>query len=221
MNYWERWIGDWKRKTAHLSLAEKGAYGELLDHQYAHNLHLLPLDHRALYRISGATSKDEWGAIDSIMGEFYEKTDAGYRNKRASEEITKRQNYAAGQAERANRRWHPAEPAAPVARKAHRGNGAKPPAGGFDEFWAAYPARNGSKLHKKEAGEQWAKIPAELREKVMLSVQHQAASKEWKRDNGGAVPDAFRWLRNKGFEDEVKEQPDSDFFPDGTRRLVI
>lgn len=105
MNYWERWIGDWKRKTAILSLAEKGAYGELLDLQYANDLHVLPLDHKALYRVTGASSKDEFAAVDAVMKAFYTQTTDGYVNKRASEEIKKRAEFVSKQTALANRRW--------------------------------------------------------------------------------------------------------------------
>ena len=117
MNYWDRWIGDWKRKTAHLSAEAKGIYGELLDHAYATESPL-PLDHEQVYRLAGARTASECKNTDKVLACFFLKTDSGYVNKRASEEISKRQSFVAAQRERANARWHRQEEvAAPKQRK--------------------------------------------------------------------------------------------------------
>lgn len=117
VNYWERWIGDWKRKTAHLSLEEKGAYGELLDHLYANETATLPMQAEAVYRIAGAQGISERRAIDSVLAQFFILDDAGHHNKRAMEEIEKRRAYIENQRLMGKRRWekHPPE--------AHKGNG--------------------------------------------------------------------------------------------------
>lgn len=104
MNYWERWIGDWKRKTAHLSAEAKGIYGELLDHEYATHK-ALPLDHDEIYRLAGARTGSECKATERVLSEFYEKTPQGYINKRAQAEIAKRSAYVEAQRHRANTRW--------------------------------------------------------------------------------------------------------------------
>ena len=105
MNYWERWIGAWKKKTGHLSLIEKGAYGELLDYQYANDAQFLPLDSQALYRIAGAIKRDECAAVDSVMRQCYERSEQGFANSRATEEIEKRAAFVSKQRELAQRRW--------------------------------------------------------------------------------------------------------------------
>lgn len=104
MNSWPRWIGDWKKKTTHLTLAEKGAYGELLDHAYITESPL-PLDNDALYRVCGAVGTKECAAVDKVLKEFFIKDDAGYSHLRVNEEISKRQSYVATQKELADRRW--------------------------------------------------------------------------------------------------------------------
>lgn len=104
MNYWPRWVGDWKKKTAHLSVLERGAYAELLDHAYVTEKPL-PKDPLALYRIVGAHSKDECSAVDHVVESFFMDTPLGYTNERVIEELAKRNNYVEGQRERANRRW--------------------------------------------------------------------------------------------------------------------
>lgn len=105
MNYWERWIGDWKRKTAHLSFEEKGAYGELLDYLYSSDMGSLPPSKDSVYRIAGAQSNSERKAVDVILAQFFAADDAGFHQKRATEEISKRKAYLAGQREFGKRRW--------------------------------------------------------------------------------------------------------------------
>lgn len=89
MNYWKRWIGDYARKTAHLSLAEHGAYALLLDHYYA-NESPLPADHGALFRLCRAFDKREQSAVASVADAFFPVGPDGLRhNVRADEEIPK------------------------------------------------------------------------------------------------------------------------------------
>lgn len=104
MNYWERWIGDWKRKTAHLNAEQKGIYGELLDHCYA-TQKPLPLEIEHVCRIAGARTPTECKAVEIILREFFFRTEDGYLNKRVQEEISKRLAYIGAQTERANKRW--------------------------------------------------------------------------------------------------------------------
>ena len=108
MIYWERWIGDWKRKTAHLTAEAKGIYAELLDHQYATHKHL-PLDLDACRRIANARTPSEAKAVDAILDEFFDKTEFGYMNPRALQEIAKREKYVQEQKDRANKRWGKAD----------------------------------------------------------------------------------------------------------------
>lgn len=116
MNYWPRWIGDWKKKTAALSLGQKGAYGELLDYAYITE-QPLPADKEELYRICGALSKDECAAVDKVVDRFFVLSESGYGHPRVSEELAKRHLYVEAQKERAHMRWHKAAKPAP------KGNG--------------------------------------------------------------------------------------------------
>ena len=120
VNYWERWIGDWKRKTAHLSAEERGIYAELLDHAYATESPL-PANRIALQRIAGINSQTEIESLSKILEEFFSLTEQGYRNKRVDEEIAKRREFIESRRIGANARW-----AATREQKAHKGNGSKP-----------------------------------------------------------------------------------------------
>jgi len=120
VNYWQRWIGDWKRKTSHLSAEAKGIYGELLDHLYAAETPL-PQDLEAVYRIAGAISASERKSVEIVLREFFTMTPTGYTNDRAFEEIAKRSKYVEEQRERAQMRWH--KPEHSEGRPKAKGNG--------------------------------------------------------------------------------------------------
>lgn len=86
MNYWPRWINAIKKRTGALSLAEMGAYDRLLDHYYAEE-QPLPLDLEKCCRLAVALTKDERKAVEKVLAEFFTRTDVGYTNERADEEI--------------------------------------------------------------------------------------------------------------------------------------
>jgi uncharacterized protein YdaU (DUF1376 family) len=84
MNYYEHHIGDYQRKTAHLSLAEHGAYSLMLQTFYATE-RALPADRKVLYRLLRADTAAERKAVDSIASQFWQPTTVGLINKRAEE----------------------------------------------------------------------------------------------------------------------------------------
>jgi len=89
MNFYKRYMGDYGRDTAHLSLAEHGAYGLLLDHYYSTESPL-PADMQSLYRLCRAFDKKEQQAVDSVAEKFFPIGSDGMRhNDRADREIPK------------------------------------------------------------------------------------------------------------------------------------
>ena len=87
MNFYKRYMGDYARKTAHLTLAQRGAYDALLDHYYS-TRRSLPADLESLCRICNAQGKAETEAVSGIIEEFFPLNGDGTRhNKRADEEI--------------------------------------------------------------------------------------------------------------------------------------
>ncbi|WP_053006692.1 YdaU family protein [Chromobacterium subtsugae] len=87
MNFYKRFMGDYARATAHLSLAEHGAYSLLLDHYYSTEKGL-PADMVALIRICRAFSPEEQAAVQSVVDQFFPAGDDGTRhNSRADEQI--------------------------------------------------------------------------------------------------------------------------------------
>lgn len=91
MNYYERYCGDYARDTAHLVLAEHGAYTLMLDFYYSTERPLQP-DHASLYRLCRAISKPEQAVVRKIAEEFFPIGGDGLRhNDRADDEIAKAQ----------------------------------------------------------------------------------------------------------------------------------
>lgn len=85
LNFYKHHIGDYLKKTAHLSIAEHGAYLLMLQTYYATET---PLPRgEALYRVLRATTKHERAAVDAVLRQFWRETDEGYTNGRADEEI--------------------------------------------------------------------------------------------------------------------------------------
>lgn len=96
--------------TAHLSLAEHGAYTMLLDHYYGSE-EPLPDNDVALYRICRAFTPEEQAAVMSVADRYFRVSDDGKRhNKRADKEVAKRKAIShkrsmAG-AKGADSKWH-------------------------------------------------------------------------------------------------------------------
>lgn len=88
MNFYKRFMGDYAKDTAHLSLAEHGAYTLLLDHYYATE-QPLPADYQALYRICRAFDKKEQEAVRSVADVYFPVNDEGGRiNPRAEKQLS-------------------------------------------------------------------------------------------------------------------------------------
>lgn len=88
-HWYPRYSGDYRAKTAGLSLIQHGAYTLLLDEYYNTGK---PLDANAsvLHRICSALALEEQEAINFVLSRFFVLTDKGYINKRAEEELAKR-----------------------------------------------------------------------------------------------------------------------------------
>lgn len=110
LNFYKRYMGDFARKTGHLSLTERGAYDALLDHYYS-TMRPLPSDLAALCRIAGAHGDAEVEAVRKVVAEFFPKNgDGSLHNKRADEEITRWESQASVNRRAAAARWKPNAP---------------------------------------------------------------------------------------------------------------
>ena len=91
MNYYEHYLGDYKKKTAHLRIAAHGAYRLLLDHYYSTE-QPLPADPVSLFLICSALDKGEQAVVRQVADEFFPVAPDGKRhNERADAEIARAQ----------------------------------------------------------------------------------------------------------------------------------
>ena len=81
-------IGDYEKKTAHLTACEDGIYGRLLRKYYDTEAPLC-LDIKGIQRLVRARTKEEKLAVETIIKEFFFKTSDGYHHKTCDEVISK------------------------------------------------------------------------------------------------------------------------------------
>ena len=98
------YVGDFKKKTAALTLVEKGAYTEMLDYCYANEC-ALPSDHARIWSIVGARTEVEKHAVDAVLTMFFVKNGVGWENERAKEEIAKWHSKSSKSKDAVNKRW--------------------------------------------------------------------------------------------------------------------
>jgi hypothetical protein len=80
---------------------------------------------------------------------------------------------------------------------------------GFDQFWATYP----KKRSKGQAERAFSKLaPDEQLLATMLAMIERAKKSEgWTKENGRYIPHPATWLNAKGWEDDIKEQGESEY----------
>ena len=88
MNYYEHHIGDYAEATAHLTFIEDATYSRLIRKYYATEKPL-PVDVKIVQRLINARSKEEKNAVVSVLNEFFNLTDDGWRQDRCDHEIAR------------------------------------------------------------------------------------------------------------------------------------
>jgi uncharacterized protein YdaU (DUF1376 family) len=88
MNFYPHHIGDYLTATAHLTWVEDAAYRRLLDVYYSRELPI-PLDFAAASRLVRAATKEERAAVETVLQEFFTKSDDGWTHSRCIAEIAK------------------------------------------------------------------------------------------------------------------------------------
>lgn len=104
MKFWPRYPGDWKKKTAALSLLEKGVYSEMLDFCYSTE-QPLPSDPKRIWALVGAQTETEKHAVDTVLKMFFVKNGKGWENQRVMEELAKWQEKSTKASASAKKRW--------------------------------------------------------------------------------------------------------------------
>lgn len=73
---------------------------------------------------------------------------------------------------------------------------------GFDEFWDAYPRKEG----KKDAAKAWAKLKpsADLLATILAALTIQSASLKWRERGGQFIPHASTYLNGERWTDQMQ-----------------
>jgi uncharacterized protein YdaU (DUF1376 family) len=224
MHYYQHSIGDYRRDTMHLTLLEHGVYRQLIDLYY---LNECELNANAL-RLICARSSDEIQAAESVLNEFFIKTDNGYKHKRCDAEILKYQDKSAKAKASADMRWKGEN--AKIMRPHNESNAddmltnnhkpitinhkpltnikplrANALDNGFNEFWQQYP----KKVGKDAALKSWLKTKAKI-DDVLKALAWQKESDQWLRNDGQFIPNPATYLNQGRWQDE---QPVIDVSP--------
>lgn len=172
----------------------------------------LTLDLARLCLIVRASSAAERKAVESVLNEFFNKTESGWQHNRIDSEIqeyaeTVNRNKANG-----NRGGRPkitqsvisgipsGEPKPNPNHKPLTTNQLKPLR--FAQFWDAYP----KKKSKGDAEKAFNKISPDeqLLNAMLTAIEAQKKSADWQREAGQYIPYPASWLNAKGWEDQIE-----------------
>jgi len=117
MHYYKFNIGNYRRRTLHLSPLEHGVYRILLDTYYLEE-RPLELNVAKLMRTHCLSTKDEKLALKNVLADFFKKTENGWENESCDVEIKKYHSKSVKARASANVRWDA------VASKSHNGRNA-------------------------------------------------------------------------------------------------
>lgn len=88
MNWYTHYIGDYLRDTMHLSWLEDLAYRRLLETYYATE-RPIPTDEQQVFNICRTRSMGEQDAVRTVLAQFFELTDSGYKQQRVEKILAK------------------------------------------------------------------------------------------------------------------------------------
>lgn len=106
LNYYEHHIGDYAAATSHLSWDEDLAYTRLL-RAYYHNERGIADSER--HRVVRATTAAQRRAVDSVLAEFFVKSNGIWQQKRADMELNRFKDKQRKAQASANARWSQSE----------------------------------------------------------------------------------------------------------------
>lgn len=203
-------IGDYLTHTVHLSDAEDLAYRRLLDLYYMSE-RVIPLDTDLVSR----KIRLDLDITESVLREFFEKTEDGYRNSRCDEEIARYQRQVNINRSSGKRGGRPlktesvteSEPKVnPNKIQIQKKNikdisSAKPTVTRFDDFWSTWP-QSKRKVGKAAVLAKWEKHNLdEVADRIIAHVEVLKASEQWL---GGFEPAPLTYINQRRWEDDVE-----------------
>lgn len=198
-------LGDYITHTTHLSDAEDLAYRRLLDLYYMSEKQI-PINTESVSR----KIRLDLDITESVLGEFFEKTETGYFNHRCDAEIAKYQAQVANNRQLGKRGGRPkktesiTEPEPKVNPKKIQNKNINTlsqatTTSRFSEFWSAWPASK-RKVARSACEAKWMRQALDpLADKIIAPVTRLKASEQW---STGFEPSPLTYINQKRWEDE-------------------
>jgi uncharacterized protein YdaU (DUF1376 family) len=195
-------IGDYLTHTVHLSDAEDLAYRRLLDLYYMSEK-MIPLDHEVVAR----KIRLDLDITESVLGEFFERTEEGYFNNRCHAEVAKYQHQVENNRQLGKRGGRPKKTESETESKANH-NPKKiqiqkkniNTSSKFDEFWNAWPSSK-RKVAKSECQKKWAKAGCDaVAETIIAQVNALKVTEQW---TTGFEPAPLTYINQRRWEDDA------------------
>ena len=205
MHYYNFNIGDYMKHTLHLTLEEDLAYRRLLDMYYDTEAPIpnnIPLVSRRLRMGSEV--------VESVLKEFFDFTEEGYKNYRADGEIADYHKFLEKQKANGRLGGRPKKGKKPIANPDLTQSEPKITLNNkqqttnniytdeFESFWKVYDKPSG----KANAFKVWKSIKADS---TLLATILAKATLQAKNVERKFRKDAERWLRDKRWEDEISD----------------
>jgi uncharacterized protein YdaU (DUF1376 family) len=198
-------LGDYITHTTHLSDAEDLAYRRLLDLYYMSE-QPIPLDCVLVAR----KIRIDLDITESVLGEFFERTEEGYFNHRCDAEVAKYQAQCNTNRQIGKRGGRPkktesvteSEPKdnpKKIQNKINTITSVAPTTSRFDEFWSAWPSSK-RKVAKSACEAKWKRQALDpLADKIIASVTRLRTSEQWV---SGFEPAPLTFINQKRWEDD-------------------
>jgi uncharacterized protein YdaU (DUF1376 family) len=193
-------LGDYITHTLHLSDAEDLAYRRLLDLYYMSEK-AIPLNTEEVAR----KIRLDLDITESVLGEFFEKTEKGYRNARCDEEIAKYQHQVETNRSLGKRGGRPKKTESITESKPNHNpkkiqNKNINTSSRFDEFWSTWP-QSKRKVGKAAAQAKWEKHGLdEVADLIIANVEELKSSEQW---TSGFEPAPLTYINQRRWEDEL------------------
>ena len=211
MHYYQFNIGDYQSHTSHLSDIEDLVYRRLLDWTYLHEKPI-PLNIDEVARNIRMRTHSESIAI--VLREFFICMDYGWISERVLKEVAKAGDKSRKASESAKIRWdanalrlqsdsNATQDTLPKTQDTvHKKKPQDKPADLlFDEFWKAYPKKQGKDLAKTSFVKR--KVSKELLQQMLQAIEQQKSTDQWKKESGQFIPAPATWLNQGRWQDEI------------------
>ena len=236
MKFYKRFPGDINIKTGHLTPSQFGCYDRLLDHYYATEK---PIPANGAHSICRAVTASDRHACDTVLGEFFHLTAAGWEQQRAEEMIAEAQpkieaarvnglkggrpvgsnkkptGLISGTEEDDSEKASQSQSTSPTSKTISKPSASHPPSEGFGEFWLAWP-KNERKQDKAACLALWERRGyAAIADAILADVRVKRGTEKWSE---GYIEAPLVYLRNKRWEDGVTPNSADDGQPLGDWR---